>query len=137
VANCGRQYFLEGEFAEAAVELGPTIGATRHAHRERAEARDIVQLAALELVEREAARTAAAGIEAVELFSFGFPNDGEQVAAEAAAHRFGDAEHRVGRDRGVDRVAAGLQDFNGGERREGLTGGRHAVFADSGRARGE
>ena len=137
VANRGRQDFVERQLAEAAVELGPAIDATGHAHRERTEARDVFQLAALEFFERETARAAAAGVEAVELFRFGVPDDGEQVAAEAAAHGFGDAEDGVGGDGGVDRVAAGLQDFDGGERRERLARGRHAVFADGGRAGGE
>ena len=104
---------------------------------QRAAAGDVFQVAVLELFERETARAAAAGVEAVEFFGFGVPDDGEQVAAEAAAHGLGHAEHGVGGDGGVDRVAAGLQDLDGGLGRERLAGGRHAVFADGGRASDE
>src|SRR5262249_896553 len=112
---------------------GPAVDAAGNGHAEWSVAGDVLQVAAFELFEREAARAAAAGVEAVEFFRFGVPGDGEQVAAEAAAHWFRDTEHGVGGDRGVDGVAAGLEDFDGGLRCERLARGGHAVAPDGGR----
>ena len=72
---------------------------------------------------------AAAGVEAVELLRLRVPDDGEQVAADAAGHRLHEAHRGVGGDGRVDRVAALLQDVEPDLRRERVAGGDHAVRA--------
>ena len=57
----------------------------------------------------ELVRTAAAGVQSVELLRLGVPVDDEQIAADAAAHRLDDAHHGVGGDGRVGRVAAALE----------------------------
>ena len=78
---------------------GPTSSAGRASGFRRAPARGTASIVG-------GRRRPAAGVEAVELAGSGVPDDGEQVAAEAARHRLDHAEHRVGRDRRVDGVAA-------------------------------
>ena len=56
---------------------------------------------------------ATAGIQAVQLLGLGIPVDDEQVAADSAAHRLDQPEHRIDRDRRIDGVAAGQQDLSG------------------------
>ena len=53
--------------------------------------------------------TAAAAVEAVEFFCFRVPIDDEQIAADATAHRLDDAQHGVGGNRRVGRIAARFQ----------------------------
>ena len=134
MADRGLEDFFKWQLTEASVEFGPTIDTTRHRNGERTFRGDEFQIAALEFFRRQAERTAAAGVEAVKFFRVGVPNDGEEIAARTAAHRLGDGEHRVRSDRGIDGVAARLQDFEGGHRGERLAGGGHAVAADGGRA---
>ena len=45
----------------------------------------------------------------MELFGLGVPDDGVEVAADAAAGGLHQAERGVGRDGGVDGAAAGLE----------------------------
>ncbi len=137
VSDCGFEDFLEWQLTEASVEFGPTIDTARHRNGERPLRGDEFQIAALEFFRRQAERTAAAGVEAVKFLRVGVPNDGEEIAARTAAHRLSNGEHRVRSDRGIDRIAARLQDFEGGHRGEWLAGGGHAVAADGGRARNE
>ena len=134
VRMAGARTVRQRQLAEARVELGPAIDAARDADRERADLGDAVELLPLEFFEREGVRAAAAGVEAVEPLGFGVPDDGEEVAAEAAAGGFRHGEHGVGRDGGVDGVAARLERFDGGERGERLAGGGHAVLSDGGGA---
>ena len=89
----------------------------------------------LEEVDRGGGRSAAAGIQAVELLGLGVPDDREQVATDPTRHRLDDPEHGVGRDRGIDGVAPLLQHADGGRGRQRLAGGGHAVAGDHGRAR--
>src|SRR4029079_16182761 len=81
VSDGGGEDFVERQLAEAVVELGPTVDAAGDGHAERSAAGNELQVALLELVEREAAGTAAAGVETVEFFSLRVPDDREQVAA--------------------------------------------------------
>jgi hypothetical protein len=128
------EHTLQRQLAEPAVQLGPTVDAPGNAHRERADLRDALDAQPLEFLERQPARAAAAGVQAVEFFPLGVPDDGKQIAADAAAGRFGHAQHRVGGDRGVDGRAAGLQRLDRRERGERLARGGHAVLADRRRA---
>ena len=82
---------------------------------------------AAKTLDRRGVRGPAAGVEAVELLRLRVPDDGEQVAADAARHRLDDAEHGVGGDGGVDRVAALLEDADRGGRRQRLARRGHAV----------
>src|SRR3954471_10551268 len=88
VTNRRGQHLVERQLAEAIVQLGPAVDAAGHQYTQRPMAWDELQVAAFELFEREAARAAAARIEAVELLRLRVPNDREQVAAQAAAHGF-------------------------------------------------
>ena len=112
VADGGGEHVRQRQLAEPAVQLGPAVDAAGHADRERAERRNVLRACACailrQLCERRDA-AAAAGVEAVELLRLGVPDDGEQVAAEAAAGGLGDAEDGVGGDGGVDGVAAGFE----------------------------
>src|SRR6476646_5329708 len=98
VLDRGGEDFVEWQLAKAVVQLGPAVDASGHRHGERSSGGDVFQVAMLELFECEAARAAAAGVEAVELLCVGVPDNGEQVAAEAAAHGFGYAEDGGRRD---------------------------------------
>src|SRR5260370_1328809 len=62
------------------------------------------------------------------------PWDGEVVAAKAVRQALGHAYARDGRERSTYRVAAWLRNADGGCRRQGLTGRRHAVAGSHGRA---
>ena len=77
---------------------------------------------------RQAGRRPAAGVEAVERAGLRVVDDGEQIAADAVRLRLDQAHDGVGRDGGVDRVAASLEDLHAGLRRERLAGGDDAVF---------
>ena len=54
----------------------------------------------------------------------------EQVSADTVRLRLDDAEHRIGRDRGIDRIAAPREHLCTRLRRQRLTGGDDAVFRD-------
>jgi hypothetical protein len=73
---------------------------------------------------------AARGVEAVELFRLRLVDDGEEVAADAAAGGLHEAERGVGGDGGVDGRAALAQDVEADLRRERLAGADHAVLGD-------
>ena len=60
--------------------------------------------------------------------------EAEAVAAETGRLRFDDREHGAGRNRGVDGVAAGAQDLDGGKRGDRHRGRRHAVGGIDGAA---
>ena len=70
---------------------------------------------------------AAARVERDQSFLFGAPEEREHVATDASHHRLDDGQHRRGGDRGVDRVAAVLEDVECRGRRERLARGRDAV----------
>ena len=82
-------------------------------------------------------RRPAAGVEAVELLRLRIPDDGEQVAADALPRGLHEAQDGVGRDGGVDRGAAALEDVERHLARQRLAGRRHAVRGDDFRARGD
>ncbi len=65
-----------------------------------------------------------------------FRIEDKAVAADPGAFRLDDALHRHRRDRRIDRVAAGAQDVERGQRRERVRGRRHAVRRHRRRAAG-
>ena len=92
---------------------------------------DLVEPAVLEEFAGVACSGApAAGVEAVELLRLRVPDDGEQVAADAARHRLHEAHRGVGGDGRVDGVAAVLQHVEPDLRGERVAGGDHAVVGD-------
>ena len=82
----------------------------------------------LQELRREARRRPAARVEAVELAGLRFVVDREQVAADAVVVRLDEAHHRVGRDRGIHRVAAALENLHAGPRRQRLARRDDAVL---------
>ena len=83
---------------------------------------------------RRVTRRRAGRVEAVRLGPV--PDDREQVAAHPGRHRLGDAQHRRGRDRRVDRIAARIERAEPGEGGERLARRHHGLGRDSGRAGG-
>ena len=71
---------------------------------------------------RQRTRRPAAGIEAMKRAGLGLVDEGEQVAADAVARGLHQAHHRVGRDGGVDGVAAALEHLHAGARGQHLAG---------------
>ena len=127
VTNRRRKRLGQRQFAEPVVQRLPAGDAARHRPTERPLERDALVPALANELARNAKRRATAGVEAVKLPRLGVPHDGKQVAADAAAHRLHHAEHGVGRDRGVDRVAAALEHLDAGLRGERVAGGDHAA----------
>ena len=121
--------------AEPLAKLVPAVDAAGHRPAQRPVDGDRRQPLGLEQLDRRGRRRAAAGVEAVELLGLGVPDDGEQVAADAARHRLDHAEHGVGRDGGIDGVAALLQHADRGRGRQRLAGRGHALPGHHGRAR--
>ena len=72
----------------------------------------------------------AAGVDAVKLAGFGFPVDGEEVAADAVGHGLSHAEDGVGGDARVNGGAAASQDTGAGLRGLHVAGGHDAVRRD-------
>ena len=141
ITDRGGEHLRQRQPAELRMKLGPAVDRARHADGQQAVGRDrgAVELCelGLHLLVAESERRAAGGVEAVEFFRLRIPDDGEQVAADAAAHRLHQAQRGVGRDGGVDRRAAGLENIEAGLRRERLAGADHAVLRDDFRAGGE
>ena len=76
-----------------------------------------VELPFASRVEIPAIRRSTAGIQPVEPLILLAPEDREQVAADPVAGRFGHAQDRVGRDRRIDAIAAGLENIDPGHAR--------------------
>ena len=128
---------LQRHGAEAPQHLVPSPRRSRHRDRQDAVARHagagppvlgIPGVAErIHARERLSGRRLPARVQGVELVLLRDVNDGEQVAGDADVHRFDEVEHRSGRDRGIDRVAASLQDVEphlGGKR---LARRHHAI----------
>ena len=95
----------------------------------------VLQALRLEEVDRGRFGRPAAGVEAVELLGLGVPDDGEQVAADAARHRLDHAEDGVGGDGRVDGVATLLKNLDRRRRRQRLAGRRHPLTGHHRRSR--
>ncbi len=75
----------------------------------RARARHRVEAERVVALDGRRARGAPAAVEAVELAAAGVVEQHEDIAAEAAELRIDDLERGAGRDGGVQRVAASLE----------------------------
>ena len=89
------------------------------------------------LLVAQAERRAAAAVQAVELVLLRAVDDREEIAADAVRDRLHQSERGVGRDRGVDRAAAALQNVESDLRRERHAGADHAVARDDFGTRGK
>jgi len=111
----------------------PAHGPPRHVHGEGTVAGHLFQPALGELFWRRRIGRSAGGVEAIEPLGLRVVDDGQQVAANAVHARLDDGENGGGGDRGIDGVAAILQHFQAGGRRQRLARGDHAVAANRGR----
>ena len=130
VVDCGREDVFPGQLAELLMEFGPAIDAARHGHRLNAELRHGGIAHGFEQVDGEALGRPAAGVDAGQLAGFGLVVDDEEIAADAAALRFHDAESGIGRDGRIDGGTAAGQDLRAGLRCQGLGGGYDSAIAD-------
>ena len=103
---------------EAAQQRIPAGDRARHSRGMDARVRHVAGAVGDEECGGERLRRPAGGVEAVDLLRLGVIDDGEQVAADAAHHRRHQTHGGVGRDRGVDRIAAALQHGGTGARRD-------------------
>ena len=71
-----------------------------------------------------------AGVDAGQLAGFGLVVDDEEIAADAAALRFHDAEGGIGRDGRIDGGTAAGEDLRSGLRCQGLGSGYDSAIAD-------
>ena len=123
--------------AVALVQFVPAVHRARNGYRQRPERGDVLQSALAKDVEIQRAWRPAAGVQAGWRVLAGFPDHGEQVAADAAAGGLGKPQHGVGGDRRVDSVAAGAEQVQAGLGGEHLAGRHHAPGAQGLGTRGE
>jgi len=128
-----REQLVESARPVDAPDVFPRAHPTGDRDRQRAALR---QHAAGELVERRRARRAAARVVRGRPARLRVVDDPERVAAEPAAGRIDDSQHRVGGDRGVDGVAAAAQDVDARGGRLGVRGGDHRAGRPRDRAGG-
>ena len=102
-----RQQVAEVQGAVSSVQLEPAVHGSGGRDRQRTEGRDRIQREIAEHVQVQRAWSAAAGVQAHGRVLVRLPDHREQVAADAAAGRFGQPQHGVRGDRRIDGVAAG------------------------------
>ncbi len=135
VADGGLDGARERDRAVLRQELLPSVDDAGHAHRERAAIRDLVELAAAELVGRRRGGGAAARVQAAHGLRLCVVDDREEVPANTVHRRLDDRENRGGGDGGVDGVAALLEHAQAGRRGERLAGGDDPVAREHHRPR--
>ncbi len=121
------------------MQLPPGIDGARHAHRDR---RRTTERARSSRDSRTVSSDRFAGLRpeplsADDLLRLRIPQHHEAIAADAVGRGLEEAETRVRGDGRIHRGAAGFQNLDGRERGERLRGGRRAVHAPHGGARGE
>ena len=121
------QNIREGQLAELLMQVVPARNAAGHRPGQRAVFGNLLQLVHLEVFARGLVGRAAAGVEAVQLLGLVVPDDGEQVAADAARHRFHEPQGGVGGDGGVHGRAPLTQNIEPDLRGQRLAGRDHAV----------
>ena len=130
-----------GCVARIAVQLEPAVDSAGCGDGKEAGGRDGGAMQAgelgLYLLETQAKRGPAGGIEAVEFAGFGVIDDGEEIASRAATHWLHEAEGGIGRDGGIDGGAAGFQNIDADLRGQRLARADHAVLREHFGARGE
>src|SRR5205807_7630072 len=107
-----------------------------HAARRNRFAMQLVELR-FHLFIAQTERRAAAAIDAIKFVFLRAINDGKKVAADSVRNRFHQAKRGVGRDRGIDRVTAALQDVEPDLRGCRHARANHSVPSQDFRARGE
>ena len=100
------------------VRVGPGADGTRDGDRERAAERDAVQAGCPEPVRVDAGRRPAGPVERNLLAGGLVPDQPEGVAADPASVRHHHAQDRIGRDRGIHRVASRCEDGKACRRRQ-------------------
>ena len=85
-------------------------------------------------IERSGGRRPARAVDGDDLAAAGRRVEAEAIAAEARRLRLDDREHRAGRNRGVDGVAAGAQHIDRGQRGDRHGGRRHSIHGIDGAA---
>ncbi len=108
----------------------PARDHARHGDRVRAARRQFGDAGGLQILRRQRARSPAARVEAMERARLGLVDERKQIAADAVARGLHQAHHRVGRDGGVDGVAAALEHLHAG------AGGQHLAGRDDAQTRG-
>src|SRR5215472_1864155 len=113
--------------AEAFEQHRPRTRDARDGYRARPYSGNRGEASAPQLVQRCARARAPRTVQEVHATGCRLVVEAEEVAAEAAVVRLGDAEDGVGRHGRVDDVAAGPQRLYAGERGERMTRGHHAI----------
>ena len=131
VADGGRQYRGQIEFAEPVDQFGPGGDRARHRHAFPAAERDLVLPG--EALGRPAHRGRARGIEAVQFLAV--PQDAVPVRAQPVARGLDHGQGRGGGDGGIDGIAALGEHRQARLRRQGMRGGNH-VLGQNGRTAG-
>ena len=127
IADGRRQHVGQRQRAEAVQELLPAVDRTGNRPGERAVSRHPLVALADQRLAADRVRRAAGRVQGVQPLRVGVPHQREQVAADAVHVRLHQAEHGVDRHRGVDGVAARLQDVEPDLRRKRLAGRHHPV----------
>ena len=123
IADGRRGHLGQRQLAEAARQLHPGRNGAGHGHRVPAGVGH--GGAAGITVGRPGGRRAARGIEAVQLLAV--PQDGEGIAADAAAGGLHHRQRHRGGHGGVHRIAAGQQHAQAGLRRQRVRGADHVA----------
>ena len=103
-ASGGKERIGEGAAAESVQELDPGIDRARDVDRQRAALRHRVVAGTTDRLDRQGGGGPAAAVEPVQPLVGRIPDEGERVAAESAGVAVDDREHRVRRDRRIDRA---------------------------------
>ena len=126
----GLQHLFEIHRARVLEQLIPSIDRARHVGREDAKprhARARIETLCFQQFGRDARSRPAARVDADQLVLLRHIDDREHVAADAGTFGLDDIEHRGGRNRRIDRVAALLQDAQSRLRRERMARRHHAI----------
>lgn len=121
---------FEGKFSEAGMELEPAVDAAWNGDWQDAERWDAFELSFVEFFESESCGGATARIEPMGTLGFAIPDDCEKIPADAAAGGFGESEHGICGDSGIDSGATFFENIKGGESGEWLAGGCHSISGD-------
>ena len=109
ILDTRREQFLEALRAELLSQFVPAIDAAGHGPTQRPGGRNLRHPFVFEERHVRLARSPAVRVQSVKLLRLRVPDDGEEVAAHAARHRFHEPHRGTGRDGGIDGVAAILE----------------------------
>ncbi len=134
VVDGGLEQRVETERPRFLAERIPSSHAARNGDGQDSVVRHRLESAAANPIQGHLCRRPAARVQPVELARFRLVDDGEEISAQAIAGGLDDAEHGIGRNGGVHRVTAELEDLRAGPRRERLAGGDDSEAANHHRA---